>query len=65
MPTTWHPLSAKVGTNFADMLQSLVDSGHGVCLFICFIFLEGGGALGSIVVKALCYNMEGRRFETQ
>jgi hypothetical protein len=24
----------------------------------------GGGASGSIVVKALCYKLEGRRFET-
>jgi hypothetical protein len=32
--TTWHPLSAKVGTNLTDKRRSLADSGHGCSMFV-------------------------------
>jgi hypothetical protein len=32
--TTWHPLSAKVGNQFADKRRSLTDSDHGVYAII-------------------------------
>jgi hypothetical protein len=39
--TTWHPLSAKVGTNLTDKRRSLADSGPGVFFFFFFVKRRG------------------------
>jgi hypothetical protein len=49
-----HPLFAKLGTIFADKqwllswYSSLADYGRGVCMYVW------------VVVKVLCYKLEGR-----
>jgi hypothetical protein len=40
MLTTWHPLSAKVGTNFADKQRLLAGSDHGVFFMVLMINLN-------------------------
>jgi hypothetical protein len=59
--TTRHPLSANVGTNFADKWQSLgrysslADSGNGVCLFYLEPFVGHWSLFGFVFLHAVCW----------
>jgi hypothetical protein len=58
MLTTWHSLSAKVGTNKRQLFgrySSLEDLNHGVCLFLQHLVLKTFSAhVNSSVIGAEC-----------